>query len=168
MRKQIIYAAALAVSIVTIIVGASTSGAWQIRAQSDHSAPSNHTFEVSTGMIGLTPTQTARLNVVNAGDLPASACSVEMLVFDSEGTVLGRFLGGPDTLLPGKAAGFDFHGHDQGTWDKCGQLPIRSVLRATCSSERARRLAEKSLVLTLQMVNSRDGLTMSILTAEGK
>lgn len=64
------------------------------------------TADVSgTGMLGVVPGQTLRLNAVNIGVL-ANACSVQMMILDASGNHLTR----PDTvtLLPGAAAHLDF------------------------------------------------------------
>jgi hypothetical protein len=59
------------------------------------------------GMIGITNEQTARLNVVNVGEVQPGRVQVELMFLDGQGNVLRR---STETLMPGRATFLDLDG----------------------------------------------------------
>lgn len=123
------------------------------------------------GMVGITRGQTARLNVVNVGDVPQGLCrssddvppgpcrtQVDLVFFDNAGRQLSRTT---ETLAPGHSAFLDLNGD---TLERQGnRAEIRAaVLVPPPDPDRNSRAV---LVATLEVFNNETGRTLFIVPA---
>ena len=104
MKKRMIVAAALVA--VGVLAGVT---AQRVRAEDggyfNPLQPFGTPYKSGTGMIGVVPGQTVRLNAVNIG-VPANACNIDLTILDSTGNPLTR--SASMTLMPGAATHLDF------------------------------------------------------------
>ena len=107
------------------------------------------------GMLGVTHGQTARLNVVDATDIPPDPCrEVELMFLDSEGAIRQRSV---QCLMSGHAAFLDLNGN---FLEQIGnRTEIRGKVHLINSPERT----VTNLVATIEVFDNETGKTIFIL-----
>jgi hypothetical protein len=123
------------------------------------------------GMVGITRGQTARLNVVNANDVPPGPCrssaevppgpcraQVDLIFFDNTGRMLARTTA---TLAPGHAAFLDLNGD---TLERQGN---RAQVRAAVMTPPPEpdSVSRAVLVATVEVFNNETGRTIVVIPA---
>ncbi|MBZ5580174.1 MAG: hypothetical protein LAP40_26745 [Acidobacteriia bacterium] len=166
----------LVASLVTIGFGGGTPAAWAQMTTTP--APTPVTQTQTSGMVGLTTGQTARLNALNPG-VPApfataALCSAQVSFLDDQGNVLKTE---SITVIPGKSVSFDLN-RDKDVTASTGRLEIRATigfppLTGTISTTppvtgSAVPVIYCSLTPTLEVFDNDTGKTQVVLTDFGR
>jgi hypothetical protein len=108
-------------------------GVQHAQAQEGEQTPGGK--RISFGMVGITPGQTLRLNVVNTaftrqGELPPDPCRVVLTFFDAEGRHYrrrdGAVVRSAAQLQPGRATSLDLNADEFAT--EGGRIQLRAVV----------------------------------------
>jgi hypothetical protein len=108
-----------------------------------------------SGMIGVTGSQTLRINIANVGD-EVSGIQPYVIVFDTLGNELARFDGDP--LFSGKAASFDFSRPPDD-----GRTELRVVIQLEDREEVSSKRLKGRVRTTLEVFDNATGGTVAII-----
>jgi hypothetical protein len=108
-----------------------------------------------SGMIGVTGSQTLRINIANVGN-EVSGIAPCVIVFDTFGTELARFDGDP--LFSGKAASFDYVAPPDD-----GRTELRVVIQLEDRQEISGKRLKGRVRTTLEVFDNATGGTVAII-----
>jgi len=146
-RKRVLRALTLA-ALVGFLIASAHMGA---RVSAFNPQPDPPAF----GMLAVTHGQTARLNVVDATDVPPGPCrEVELMFLDSEGNIRQRSV---QCLMSGRAAFLDLNGNF------LEQIDNRTEIRGKVHLINPPERTVTNLVATIEVFDNETGKTMFIL-----